>query len=114
MDMLNEPASQAAYALDEQLAARVVSGLLLYRPIWKVEIYDNYGRRMAAQERARAAEGPVWLRALLPARVEVLVPPLHAQRDHDLVGELRAAVDGRLVARRKIGRASGGDRGCNY
>src|SRR3546814_2079557 len=33
MDMLNEPASQAAYALDEQLAVRVVSGLLLYRPL---------------------------------------------------------------------------------
>src|SRR5690606_15398939 len=51
MDMLNEPAAQAAYALDDQLAARVVGGLLLYKPILRAEIYDNYGRRMAIVER---------------------------------------------------------------
>src|SRR3546814_13594370 len=106
MDMLNEPASQAAYALDEQLAARVVSGLLLYRPIWKVEIYDNYGRRMAAQERARAAEGPVWLRALLPAGDAVLGQPLYAQRDHEQVGERRVAVERRRLGRSKNGRGA--------
>jgi PAS domain S-box-containing protein len=104
MAMLNEPASQAAYALDEQLAARVVSGLLLYRPVWKAEIYDNYGRRMASQERVRAAEGPDWLRALLPAGDETLVQPLYAQRDHELVGEMRVSVDGRLLARSIITR----------
>ena len=105
MDMLNEPASQAAYALDEQLAARVVSGLLLYRPIWKAEIYDNYGRRMAMQERARDTEVPSWLRGLLPAGDEMLVQPLYAQRDHELVGEMRVAVDGRLLARSIVNRA---------
>ncbi|WP_341704406.1 ATP-binding protein [Ferrovibrio sp.] len=105
MDMLNEPASQAAYALDEQLAARVVSGLLLYNPIWKAEIYDNYGRRMASQERLRGAEGPGWLRSLLPAGDETLVQPLYAQRDRELVGEMRVSVDGRLLARSIVNRA---------
>jgi len=105
MDMLNEPASQAAYALDEQLAARVVSGLLLYRPIWKAEVYDNYGRRMASQERARDAEAPAWLRAMLPEGDEILVQPLYAQRDHELVGEMRVSVDGALLARSILNRA---------
>jgi PAS domain S-box-containing protein len=104
MAMLNEPASQAAYALDEQLAARVVSGLLLYRPIWKVEIYDNYGRRMASQERPRGSEGPHWLRVFLPDGDETLVQPLYAQRDRELVGEMRVSVDGRLLARSILNR----------
>src|SRR3546814_15604526 len=60
---------------------------------------------MAAQERARATEGPVWLRALLPAGDEMLVQPLYAQRDHELVGEMRVAVDGRLLARSILNRA---------
>jgi PAS domain S-box-containing protein len=99
MDMLNDAASQAAYALDEQLAARVVSGLLLYQPIWRAEIYDNYGRRMAMQERARSVTEASTMEALLPTADEVVTRPLFGPRDQDLVGEMRVAVDGSLLAR---------------
>ena len=105
MDMLNEPATQAAYALDEQLAARVVSGLLLYQPIWRAEIYDNYGRRMAAQERPRQGEPPGVISALLPDGDEVLVQPLFGPREREPVGEMRVMVDGTLLAHSIINRA---------
>ncbi|HEX6958606.1 MAG TPA: ATP-binding protein [Ferrovibrio sp.] len=105
MDMLNEPASEAAYALDEQLAARVVKGLLLYRPIWRAEIYDNYGRRMAALEQPHDSDAPEWLKSLLPVSDELLVRPLYAQRNHELVGEMRVSVDGSLLARSILNRA---------
>lgn len=113
MDMLNDAASQAAYALDEQLAARVVSGLLLYQPIWRAEIYDNYGRRMAMQERDQSISPPAevesWsaarlLTALLPATDEMLTRPLYGPRDRDLVGEMRVHVDGTLLARSIVNR----------
>jgi len=112
MDMLNDAASQAAYALDEQLAARVVSGLLLYQPVWRAEIYDNYGRRMAMQEREQgrledAMETSLVTRILvfvLPETEETLVRPLYGPRDRDLVGEMRVHVDGTLLARSVINR----------
>ena len=112
MDMLNDAASQAAYALDEQLAARVVSGLLLYQPVWRAEIYDNYGRRMALQEREQSgAEAPMdtslvtrILVVVLPETEEILVRPLYGPRERDLVGEMRVHVDGTLLARSVINR----------
>ncbi|MFN4275203.1 MAG: ATP-binding protein [Ferrovibrio sp.] len=104
MDMLNDAASQAAYALDEQLAARVVSGLLLYKPIWRAEIYDNYGRRMALQERERQQAEPGGLLRLLPTGDEMLTRPLYGPRDRDLVGEMRVAVDGTLLAQSILNR----------
>ena len=112
MDMLNDAASQAAYALDEQLAARVVSGLLLYQPVWRAEIYDNYGRRMALQEREQSgAEAPMdtslvtrILVFALPETEEILVRPLYGPRERDLVGEMRVHVDGTLLARSVINR----------
>lgn len=104
MDMLNDAASQAAYALDEQLAARVVSGLLLYQPIWRAEIYDNYGRRMAMQERERQQAEPGGLLRFLPTGDEMLTRPLYGPRDRDLVGEMRVAVDGTLLAQSILNR----------
>lgn len=104
MDMLNDAASQAAYALDEQLAARVVSGLLLYQPIWRAEIYDNYGRRMAMQERGHSVTPPSGWAALVPSTDEILTRPLFGPRDQDLVGEMRVSVDGTLLARSIIGK----------
>src|SRR5690606_36280095 len=76
MSMLTEPAAQAAYALDEQLAATVVSGLLVYQPIWRAEIYDNSGRRMAAEERSRYEAGAPLFTSLLPTHDELLVTSL--------------------------------------
>ncbi len=100
MSMLTEPAAQAAYALDEQLAASVVSGLLLYQPIWRAEIYDNYGRRMAAEERSRYEAGAPLFTSLLPTHDELLVKPLFGPRDREPVGEIRVVLDGMLLAHR--------------
>lgn len=102
MDMLNEPAAQAAYALDEQLAGRVVNGLLLYRPILRAEIYDNYGRRMAMQQR-EDIEGN-WLTHLVNAEDEIRTRPLYAARGQELVGELRVVVDGDQFATNVLNR----------
>ncbi|MBP6819017.1 ATP-binding protein [Ferrovibrio sp. MS7] len=102
MDMLNEPAAQAAYALDEQLAVRVVNGLLLYRPILRAEIHDNYGRRMAVQQR-EDTEGN-WLTHLVGAEDEVRTRPLYAARGQELVGELRVVVDGDQFAANVVNR----------
>lgn len=104
MDMLNEPAVQAAYALDEQLAARVVSGLLLYRPILRAEIYDNYGRRMAAQDRLRDEDEVAWAGRLLGAEDVTKVQPLYAARGGDLVGEMRVTIDGQLLVQSIVNR----------
>lgn len=102
MDMLNEPAAQAAYALDEQLAVRVVNGLLLYRPILRAEIHDNYGRRMAVQQR-EDTEGN-WLTHFVGAEDEVRTRPLYAARGQELVGELRVVVDGDQFAANVVNR----------
>jgi PAS domain S-box-containing protein len=105
MDMLNEAAAQAAYALDEQLAARVVSGLLMYQPIWRAEIYDNYGRLMAMEARPRDGRMPEWVQRLLQADDEMLIQSLYSQRDSELVGEMRVSVDGSLLAHSIVTRA---------
>ena len=100
MDMLYEPATQAAYALDEQLAARVVRGLLLYRPILRAELFDNFGRRMAYEERPVEAASwvPAWLLDATRSMHNTRMRPLHAARGNEIVGELRVVVDGELLA----------------
>ncbi len=102
MDMLTEAAAQAAYALDEQLAARVVNGLLLYGPILRAEVYDNYGRRMAAQQRVETA--PNWLTRLAGLQDETYTRPLFASRGQELVGELRVVVDADQFSRDVLNR----------
>ncbi len=102
MDMLTEAAAQAAYALDEQLAGRVVNGLLLYGPILRVEIYDNYGRLMAAQQRQEAE--PSWLTRMAGLKDETHTRPLYASRGQELVGELRVLVDADQFSRDVLNR----------
>src|SRR5690606_30629335 len=100
MSMLTEPAAQAAYALDEQLAASGVSGLLLYQPSWRPEICDNSGCLMAAQEPSRYEAGAPLFTSLLPTHDVLLVPPLFGPRDREPVGATRVVLDGMLLAHR--------------
>jgi len=51
---LRESATQAAYGLDETLAARVISGLFEYEPVYEAELRDNFKNVLA-----RKTEQPI-------------------------------------------------------
>ncbi len=52
LSTLRESATQAAYGLDETLAARVVSGLFEYEPVYSATLRDNFGNVLAQKSRA--------------------------------------------------------------
>jgi len=105
LSTLQEPAAEAAYAFDQALAERVLTGLFEYRPVFKAVIFEDFGNQLAAKERPEA-QG--WLRGL----AELLLPtektfsiPLIIERHNQNVGELRVSIDRYLIALDFFGRA---------
>jgi PAS domain S-box-containing protein len=54
---VEDSAIQSAYGLDTVLAQRVVDGLFQYRAIFRAEIIDNFGDKMASATRAQSQGG---------------------------------------------------------
>ncbi|MCP4701301.1 MAG: hypothetical protein GY862_31265 [Gammaproteobacteria bacterium] len=61
LHIIEKPATQAIYNVDQELAADVIKGLFRYRPVYRVTIIDEYGERMAYDERALSASEQRWL-----------------------------------------------------
>jgi len=93
IDILTEPAAQAAYALDTGLADRVVAGLSLYQHVSSAEIRDNYGRVMARQARSASITVAPGILGLLLPEPATRIRPLFGGRGQELVGELRVDFD---------------------
>lgn len=53
LQLLESPAAQAAYSLDNSLAQQVINGLFAYPPVYKAEIRDDLGGLLATAERPR-------------------------------------------------------------
>lgn len=100
-----EPAAQAAYGLHEDLALKVVQGLLEYRPIHRAEVYDDFGQVLAAKERPLSL-GPFRLltNSVLGATSAYEIS-LFVDESSRFVGRIVVRVDNYLVASRFIHRS---------
>ncbi|MGQ9365971.1 EAL domain-containing protein [Azospirillum sp. A39] len=91
------PAAEAAYALDTELAARMLEGLFAYRPIVRATLSDDAGGLLAVRERPPVADGLAWLAGRLIPDDRVYTLPLVVDRYDRPVGRLEVAVDRALV-----------------
>jgi diguanylate cyclase (GGDEF)-like protein/PAS domain S-box-containing protein len=96
MNTLNDPAVQAAYTLDRQLAAQVISGLMVDDAIFEAELQDDLGGIIARQRVESSNDNLGWLTELLVGRVIFFTSPLYV--DPDLrVGQINVWVDGAII-----------------
>jgi len=98
LSTLQEPAAEAAYAFDQALAERVLTGLFEYRPVYRAVIYEDFGKQLAARERPQAEGGLKWLAELLLPAEKTFAIPLIIERHNQNVGELRVSIDRYLIA----------------
>ncbi|MFT6121895.1 MAG: diguanylate cyclase (GGDEF)-like protein/PAS domain S-box-containing protein [Oleiphilaceae bacterium] len=96
MNTLKDPAIQAAYSLDKQLAAQVISGLMIDDAIFEAELQDDLGGVIARQRLEPSNDDLSWLTELLVGRVIFFTTSLHV--DPDLrVGQINVWVDGAII-----------------
>ena len=96
MNILKDPAVQAAYSLDRQLAQQVVSGLLIDDAIFEAELQDDFGDTIARQRTEPSKDDLSWLTELLVGRVIAFSTPLFI--DSNLrVGQINLWVDGAMI-----------------
>ncbi|HYE52414.1 MAG TPA: EAL domain-containing protein [Azospirillaceae bacterium] len=98
LSTLQEPAAEAAYAFDQALAERVLTGLFEYRPVYRAVIFEDFGNQLAAKERGQAEGGLKWLAELLLPQEKTFSIPLIIERHNQNVGEMRVSVDRYLIA----------------
>ncbi|HYC03603.1 MAG TPA: EAL domain-containing protein [Azospirillaceae bacterium] len=98
LSTLQEPAAEAAYAFDQALAERVLTGLFEYRPVHRAVIFEDFGNQLAAKERALSEGSLKWLAELLLPQEKTFSIPLIIERHNQNVGELRVSVDRHLIA----------------
>lgn len=95
---LNEPASQAAYAVDSYLARRVVSGLFEYRPVIVARLRDDFGQVLAEKRRPKIENDLSWLTDVLVAQSNTYSFDLRVEGESKPIGELSVEIDMGLVA----------------
>ena len=95
---LQEPAAEAAYAFDQALAERVVTGLFEYKPIYRAVVFEDFGNQLAARERPQAEGSLKWLAEILLPAEKTFSIPLIIERHNQNVGELQVSVDRYLIA----------------
>lgn len=94
---LEAPAIQAAFHVDHNLAANVVSSLFEYRPIYSATLVDDFGDSLAHLQRPVTGG---WLSTLADAILneqDSFILPLVNERTDKPLGELRVRVDGALI-----------------
>ncbi|WP_404422440.1 EAL domain-containing protein [Thalassospira australica] len=106
LSTLRESATQAAYGLDETLAARVVSGLFEYEPVYSATLRDNFGNVLADKSRAPSASGRSALTEMMFGNNQQYDVPLQIGENRDLVGHLIVRIDTDLIADGFINRAT--------
>ncbi|WP_119677568.1 EAL domain-containing protein [Indioceanicola profundi] len=95
---LREPAAEAAYAFDQALAERVLTGLFEYRPVFRAVILEDFGNQLAIMERPQVEGGLKWLAEVLLPQEKTFSIPLVIERHSQNVGELRVSVDRYMIA----------------
>ncbi|WP_145617215.1 EAL domain-containing protein [Nitrospirillum bahiense] len=93
-----QPAAEAAYAFDQALAERVLTGLFEYRPLYHAVIYEDFGNQLAAKDRPEAEGGLKWLAEILLPQEKTFSIQLVIERHHQNVGVLKVSVDRYLIA----------------
>jgi len=96
---LKGPATQAAYALNSNLANRVLEGLFEYKPIYRAEIINDFNERLAYLERPKTKTGYGVLTHLLIGETKDYEAKLYVEGSSKYVGKISVSVDGTLVAR---------------
>ncbi|WP_114394964.1 EAL domain-containing protein [Oleisolibacter albus] len=102
---LQEPAAEAAYAFDQALADRVLTGLFEYRPVYRAVILEDFGNQLAAKERPQATSRLSWLAELLLPQEKTFAIPLIIERHNQNVGEMRVSIDRLQIAEEFFRRA---------
>jgi diguanylate cyclase (GGDEF)-like protein/PAS domain S-box-containing protein len=96
LNILKDPAIQAAYSLDRQLAAQVISGLMKDDAIFEAELKDDFGGIIARQRVAPSDDHLGWLAELLVGRIIFFSTPLIVEPDLR-VGQINVWVDGAII-----------------
>ncbi len=103
--LLEFPAAQAAFNLDNNLAKQVVQGLFEYAPIYQAEIKDDLGGVLASAERAPASTRLRYLANLLVGSSKQYQWPLIWKERTKPVGMVIVLVDPYLVTKGFFDRA---------
>lgn len=96
ISILKDPATQAAYSLDRQLGAQVISGLMIDDAIFEAELQDDLGAVIARQRQALSDDYLGWLTELLIGRIIYFSTPLVVEPDLR-VGQVNVWVDGAII-----------------
>ena len=103
---LRESATQAAYGLDETLAARVVSGIFEYDPVYEAELRDNFNNVLARKVEQPSSSNRAFLTQLMFGENQEYEIALQTDAPSGLVGHLRVKIDTDLIADGFLNRAS--------
>ena len=103
---LRESATQAAYGLDETLAARVVSGIFEYEPVYEAVLRDNFNNVLAKRTEAPVSSNRTFLTKLMFGENQAYEVPLLTGSANDLVGHLSVKIDTDLIAEGFLNRAT--------
>ncbi|MCZ6861518.1 MAG: PAS domain S-box protein [Alphaproteobacteria bacterium] len=93
-----ESAFRAAYGLDEDLAQTVVRGLFQQTAIFEAEIVDNFGDRMAMENRPQRQGALKWLADEIFGEAKTYAIPLQVKETKLHMGSLRIRVDTYIIA----------------
>jgi len=95
---LKGPATQAAYALNSDLAERVLEGLFEYGPIYRAKIINDFDEILAVAQRKKTESKYGFLTYLLIGDAKDYEVDLHVEDSKKFVGKISVSVDGALVA----------------
>ena len=104
MRVLKDPATQAAYSLDRQLAAQVVSGLMKDEAIFEAELQDDLGGIIARQHKTPSSDSLSWLTELLVGNIIFFNQPLIVEPELK-VGQINVWVDGATITAAFVSRS---------
>jgi len=104
MSILKDPAVQAAYSLDPQLAAQVISGLMKDDAIFEAELQDDLGGVIARHRVEPSDDSLNWLTEILVGRIIFFSTPLFVEPDLR-VGQMNVWVDGATITSSFVSRS---------
>ncbi len=98
INMAKEPAAQALFDLNEEIAESLLDGLFRYDPILDARIIEDSGTVFAQKTRPRSSGSFQWLARLMFGEHDVHTIPLTYQSTGLLLGHLVVSVDNYLLA----------------
>jgi PAS domain S-box-containing protein len=99
IDSVEGAASQAAFTYDRYLAAGVADGLLRFKPIVTVEIFDEFGNSLVSSSSEDSDYNEYWTSDFLPIEVTSISALLHHALEPDkVIGTLVVEVSSEQAA----------------